>query len=67
MNLNDLHLDQVPQNPETIQSATTPSLAAPKKYEDLLEVDVAENVRSAEPPKSREFQANLKRWYLRLN
>lgn len=67
MILDNLHLDRVPENPKDIRSATIPNLVAPSRYEDLFEIDVAEDLRSAEPPGYHNFQANLKRWYLRLN
>lgn len=67
MILDNLHLDRVPENPKDIQIATIPNLVAPNRYEDLLEIEVAEDLRSAEPPSSPNFRANLKRWYLRLN
>ena len=62
----DLQRDRVPENPMDILDVTIPDLTSPNRYEDLWEVDVAENVEKVKP-NTRNYRANLKRWYLRLN
>lgn len=62
----NLNEDRVPQSPVNVLNVTIPSLAGPKRYEDLWEIDVAEDFQST-GPRERDFKADLKRWYLRLN
>jgi len=61
----DPHADHVPENPVDIQNVTIPSLADHSRYEDLWEIDAAEDLQKSSG--HQKFKANLKRWYFRLN
>lgn len=60
----DLMTDRVPENPTSTLNATIPELANMSRYEDLMEVDVAEDLK---PETGTKFKADLKRWYFRMN